>query len=67
MKVWNQFWSWMNGKKSVITAVLIMVVNSDYVAARITDPQLYMLIQGIVALLFVGGVGHKVMKAKAEK
>lgn len=66
MKVWNQFWGWMNGKKSVITAVLIMIVNSDYIAERITDPQLYMLIQGIVALLFVGGVGHKIVKAKKK-
>ena len=67
MKVWNQFWGWMNGKKSVITAILVMVVNSDYIAARITDPDLYMLIQGVVALSFIGGVGHKVMKAKTEK
>jgi len=67
MKIWDKFWAWMNGKKSVITAILIMIVNSDYIAAMITDPQLYLLIQGIVAAMFIGGVGHKVVKSRTKK
>lgn len=66
MKVLNNIWEWLDGKKSLISAVLIMIVNSDYMAEKITDPSLYMLAQGIVAMLFAGGLGHKMVK-KSEK
>lgn len=63
MKVLENIWKWFDGKKSLISAMLIMIVNSDYVAARIPDEQLYMLIQGIVAGMFAGGMFHKGVKA----
>ena len=63
MKVLNAIWKWFDGKKSLISAMLIMIVNSDYVAVKIPDEQLYMLIQGIVAAMFAGGLVHKAKKA----
>ena len=58
---------WFDGKKSIISAILVMIVNSDYVAGKVTDPDLYMLAQGIVGLMFIGGVGHKIKKANKTK
>ena len=56
-------WKWFDGKKSLISAILMIIINSDYVAGLITDPQLYMLIQAVVVSMFAGGMIHKGIKA----
>lgn len=63
MKVLNNLWKWLDGKKSLISAIFMLIVNSDYVAGLFGDPQLYMLIQGITAAMFAGGMFHKGMKS----
>lgn len=55
-------WNWINGYKSIISAVIMQIVNSDYISGLITNTDLYMLIQGIAAILFIGSVGHHIKK-----
>ena len=59
-------WNWINGYKSIISAVIMQIINSDYISGLITNPELYMLIQGIVAILFIGSVGHHIKKEIAK-
>ena len=59
----KNIWKWFDGKKSLISAILMIIVNSDYIAGLITDPQLYVLIQAIVVSMFAGGMIHKGIKA----
>ena len=59
MKLWN----WINGYKSIITAVIMRIIESEYIESLIPNPDLYMLIQGISAILFLGSVGHHIKKA----
>ena len=59
----KKVWKWFDGKKSLISAILMIIINSDYVAGLITDPQLYMLIQAVVVSMFAGGMIHKGIKA----
>ena len=61
-----KFLNWINGYKSIITAVIMQVVNSDYFSGLVTNPDLYMLIQGISALIFIGSVGHHIKKEIAK-
>lgn len=59
MKIWN----WLNGNKSLIGAILMLIVNSDYMASLITNADLYTLAQGIAGIIFGIGLTHKVKKA----
>ena len=54
---------WINGNKTLIGAVLMLIVSSDYVESLITNPDLYMLAQGISGLILAGGAVHKGAKA----
>ena len=54
--------NWINGYKSIITAVIMRIVESDYVTTLISDPNLYSLIQGIATILFAGSVMHHIKK-----
>ena len=58
MKLWN----WINGYKSIISAVIMRIVDSGYIESLIPDPKLYTLIQGIAMILFAGAVLHHIKK-----
>ncbi len=53
---------WLDGHKSIISSVILLIVNSDYVAGLITDPNLYLLIQSVVTLVLAGSLAHHVQK-----
>lgn len=57
-----KFWNWINGNKTTIGAILLMIVNSEYIEGLITDPDLYTLAQGIAGIIFGIGLTHKVRK-----
>lgn len=57
-----KFWNWINGNKSLIGAILMLVVNSDYIASLITNPELYLLMQSLSMAIFGGGLAHKIKK-----
>lgn len=59
MKIWN----WLNGNKTTIGAIAIMIVNSEYVESLITNPDLYTLCQGVASAILGIGLTHKVGKA----
>jgi len=59
-------WNWINGYKSIISAVIMEIVGSDYISGLITNPDLYMLIKGISMILFVGSVAHHIKKDLAK-
>jgi len=63
MKLANNFWNWINGNKTTIGAIALMVVNSEYVEGLITNPDLYTLAQSIAGIVFGIGLTHKVGKA----
>lgn len=52
----------LNGYKSIISSVVLLIVNSDYVASLITDPSLYILLQAVVVAIFASSVLHHVQK-----
>ena len=58
-----KFLNWINGNKTLIGTVLMLIVNSDYIASLITNPDLYTLAQGIAGIIFGIGLTHKVKKA----
>ena len=62
-----KFLNWINGNKSLIGAILMLVVNSDYIASLITNPDLYTLAKGIAGIVFGIGLAHKIKKAVAKK
>lgn len=62
MKVLTNIWNWVNGHKTTIGAIALMVVNSAYVEELITNPNLYTLAQGIAGTIFGVGLAHKVIK-----
>lgn len=59
----KKVWIWFDGKKSLISAMIMLIVNSDYIEGLFVDAQLYLMVQGIAALMFVGGMVHKGVKA----
>lgn len=59
----EKIWDFLDGNKSLIGAILMLVINSDYVASIITNPDLYLLFQSIFAAIFGGGLAHKAKKA----
>ena len=52
----------LNGHKTIISSVIMLVINSDYFAQQIDSPDLYMLIQSASAMLFAGSLMHHVNK-----
>ena len=61
-----KFLNWINGNKSLIGAILMLIVNSDYMASLIINADLYTLAQGIAGIIFGIGLTHKVKKAIAK-
>lgn len=59
----KKLWNFINGYKSIICAVIMQIVNSDYIAALIVNVNLYTLIQSVATILFVGSVVHHIKKA----
>lgn len=59
----KKIWIWLNGKKTVLGACAMLIINSDYVASYITDPNLYILLQGLAGILFGAGMLHKAGKS----
>lgn len=59
------FWEWLDGKKTVIgvlaSAVVTYLSMSGYIDANMTT-----LLGTISGLIFAGGIGHKIQKAKAK-
>lgn len=58
-----KFMKWINGNKSLIGSILMIIINSDYVAGLITNPDLYMLLQSMAMAILAGGLAHKAKKA----
>ena len=58
-----KFIKWINGNKTTIGAISLMIVNSAYVEELIVNPNLYTLAQGIAGAIFGIGLTHKVGKA----
>ena len=54
--------NYFNGYKTVISSVIMIVVNSDYIAGLITDPTLYGLIQSVAIALFGVSAAHRINK-----
>lgn len=54
---------WINGNKTLIGAILMLIINSDYVSGLIVNPDLYMLCQSLATAVLAGGAFHKVKKA----
>lgn len=57
-----KFLNWINGYKSIISAIIMEIVGSDYISGLITNLDLYMLIKGISIILFAGSVVHHIKK-----
>lgn len=62
----KKLWNWINGYKSIISAVIMRIVDSEYIESLISDPNLYTLIQGIAMILFAGAVLHHIKKDLAK-
>ena len=58
-----KFIKWINGNKSLIGSISMIIINSDYVSGLITNPDLYTLLQGLAMAMLAGGLSHKVAKA----
>ena len=58
-----KFINWINGNKTSIGAILLLIVNSGYVESLITNPDLYMLAQSVASAILGIGLAHKVKKA----
>lgn len=59
----KNIWKWLNGNKTTIGAVMMLIVNSEYVQELITNPSLYTLLQSIAGIFFGVGLFHKAGKA----
>ena len=57
-----KFWNWINGNKTSIGAILLLIVNSAYIESLITNPDLYTLAQSIASAILGVGIIHKVGK-----
>ncbi|MGR3178862.1 MAG: hypothetical protein ACUZ8E_12485 [Candidatus Anammoxibacter sp.] len=56
-------WTWFDGNKTTIGAILMLIVNSDYIEGLITNPDLYILARGVAGIIFGIGLTHKIKKA----
>ena len=63
MKFLNNIWNWVNGNKTTIGAISMLIVNSEYIESLITNPDLYTLAQSIAGIIFGIGLVHKTKKA----
>ena len=63
MKFLNNIWNWVNGNKTTIGAISMLIVNSEYIESLITNPDLYTLAQSIAGIIFGIGLTHKIKKA----
>lgn len=61
------FLNWINGNKTTIGAILMMIVNSAYIESLITNPDLYNLCQTIAGAIFGIGLVHKAKKAISKQ
>ena len=52
----------LDGYKTVISSIIMIVVNSDYIASLITDPNLYILMQSVAGVLFGISAIHRIKK-----
>lgn len=59
--------NWINGNKTTIGAILMMVVNSAYIESLVTNPDLYNLFQNVASAIFGIGIAHKIKKAITKK
>lgn len=59
--------NYIDGNKSLIAAVLLLIVKSAYVVALFTDPTAYDLLLDLCWLLFGGGMSHKLVKQFKKK
>ncbi len=69
----KKLWQWLSGKKTVIGATGLLIINSDFIAAffanpdaQFMNPNLYILAQGIAASFFTVGLLHKAVKPKSK-
>ena len=66
MKLSTKINRYLNGHKTIISSILLMVVQSDYVSGLIPNQDLYNLIYAIAGLLFAGSLTHHVSKIKKQ-
>jgi len=57
----------LNGYKSIISSIVLLVVNSDWFIGLIEDPNLYDLIQGAVVIALGGSIAHHIRKDLKKK
>lgn len=57
----------LDGYKSIISSIILLVVRSEWFIGLIPDPNMYDVIQGIVAIVLVGSIAHHVKKELAKK
>ena len=63
----KNFFAWINGNKTTIGAIALMIVNSEYIESLITNPDLYTLAQSLASAVFGIGLVHKAKKAIDKK
>lgn len=62
MKILTNFLNWIDGNKTTIGAIAMMIVNSEYIESLIPNPDLYILAQSVAGAFFGFGLVHKVKK-----
>ena len=62
----KNFWNWIDGNKTTIGAIAMLIVNSGYIESLITNANLYTLAQSIAGIIFGIGLFHKTKKAIAK-
>jgi len=62
-----KFLEWINGNKTTIGAILMMVVNSAYIESLVTNPDFYTLCQTIAGAIFGVGLAHKAKKVISKQ
>jgi len=61
-----KFLNWINGNKTNIGAITLLIINSAYVESVITNPDLYTLAQSVASTILGIGLVHKVKKAATK-
>lgn len=61
---WKKIWKWLNGRKTIISSIILLILNSDYIEGLFTgQDELYILVQTIAGIMFAGSMGHHVRKS----
>jgi len=60
--MFNKIWNAIDGQKSLICSISLLILSSEYTKEVITNPAALDLITNIFWLAFGGSVGHKVKK-----